>query len=273
MSETKLTNGVQEEAGGHTWRFTAAIAFLILGVVCIGGGVWVAYDDYQKASPTTAPVRGWSELGQRGDFWGGHFSAAAGIVSAFFLAATLFLQMEEMHGSATTTKAHTQALGRQAEAIEKQNELVSKQSDLREQRNDIDFILHIAGLDSLNDPDANTQILRHAMGHITRVALRAPERALDLLELLCLLARPQCFAGPLSKAVDSACSGASCEPLYQPYKSLQGATWVEVARGLPDGKYAHWGDVATVLKLQRELQKSLDRDDDENIFLTDSEDL
>lgn len=180
----------------------------------------------------------WTQRAQRGDFWGGHVAAGAGMMGAFLFVAALLLQHSELKAQRQDLALHREEIKKQTDALEGQRRELAEQSrTLRDQtelilkRDDAQLMLALgekAGQEGFPGAlKARRNVMRLALSHIVERAVQDDYYALELLSLF--------------KAGSS--SGA-CDHFMPILRELVEMQKVVGTRPGGDGDWGHWLELA-----------------------------
>ena len=105
------------------------ILFVVLGVLTFASFAYMAYVDWD-AEPPASGERGaseWAQRAQRGDYWGGHISAAASSSTVLFLIAGILMQRREIKMMSESMEEQKDHLEGQAKHLEEAGKLQEQQ--------------------------------------------------------------------------------------------------------------------------------------------------
>ena len=228
-----------------------AWACVILAVLCFVATLALVLNDFLETERLDQEQ--WTQRGQRGDFWGGHVAAGAGMIGVFlFVAALLFqyselkaqredlgLHREEFEKSTKVAEKQAHVLEGQRIELEKQSRTLRDQTELILKRDDAQLMLALgekAGQEGfIGALKARVNVSRLALSHIVERAVQDDYYALELLSLF--------KAGSSSGAWDY---------FMPPLRELVEMQKVVGTRPGGDGDWDHWLKLAEAVIEPRE---------------------
>jgi hypothetical protein len=206
--------------------------------VLIAGGIFlgiVGLAAYDWWATTGHPD--WESPGIRGDFFGGHLAAAAGIAGTVLFFGALMLQRRELQlqrreleQGRKVAESQAQALRAQAGALQSQTEELRLQNALAERRDEVQFVLSLAAcaVDALRRQKDPRPAIRQAADYVAERAVADYARGLEILDLL-TAAIVGCKEGDLVDAIESAARRHG-SALTGAYPLATAGPWLDIAK-------------------------------------------
>jgi len=175
-----------------------AWACVILAVLCFVATLALVLNGFLETEPLDQEQ--WTQRGQRGDFWGGHVAAGAGMMGTFLFVAALLFQYSELKAQREDLALHRQEFEKSTQVAEKQaNVLEGQRIELEEQsrtlrhqtelilkRDDAQFMLALGEKAAGEFPGGlrpRPNVIRLGLSHIVERAVEDFYYALELLSL------------------------------------------------------------------------------------------
>ena len=114
-----------------------AVVFLIMMASAVTlGGTYLVYLDWNATDL-------WEERAQRGDYWGGHVAAGAGLVANLLLVITLLMQRKELEYQRLELQATRQEMVESRKVAEQQSQTMDMQLHLASDTAEINQIISL----------------------------------------------------------------------------------------------------------------------------------
>lgn len=161
------------------WNIRICVICAIVLLVC---GIALTLYDFSETSSHSD----WNNPGIRGDFYGGHLSAASALAGTLLLFSAVLMQSKELKLQRIELSESRKVATEQARALEEQVEVLQKQNTIVRRRNDYELIISLTEKTNnqlrINTNTANV-LCRLTMARIVDCAATDQNMAYDLLNV------------------------------------------------------------------------------------------